>query len=66
MTDRSISRGQAVARLQAARAQRDGQRKRYTAANGSPKELSAFTDLQAAEEQFAAREAWLAWIDRDY
>jgi hypothetical protein len=29
-------------------------------------ELTAFTELQAAEEQLAAREAWLKWTERDY
>jgi hypothetical protein len=37
----------------------------YDAARGSHDELPAYTELQAAKEQFAAREAWLAWIDRE-
>jgi hypothetical protein len=37
-----------------------------TRPRGSSNELPAFTQLEAAEEQFAAREAWLKWIDRGY
>ena len=60
MTDHSTSREHAVDRVHAARERRDRHFARYDAARGSPGELSAFTELQAAEEQFAARETWLA------
>jgi hypothetical protein len=56
-----------VERFQAAREERDRRAGLYEAARGSPSsELSAFTELQAAEQQLAAREAWLEWTERDY
>jgi hypothetical protein len=64
--DRSESDSGAVERFQAAREERDRRAVRYDAARGSPSELPAFTKLQAAEEQLAARQAWLKWIERDY
>jgi hypothetical protein len=60
------NRAHAVERLQRAREHRAARSKQYEAAAGSARELPALTELQAAEEQFAAREAWLKWIDRDY
>jgi hypothetical protein len=66
MEDHSDSRGHAVERLHLARRHRDRCSQRYDSARGSATALPAFTELQAAEEQFAAREAWLKWIDRDY
>jgi hypothetical protein len=66
MTDISRSRDHAVERLQTARERRDRSSEQYDAARDSPGELRAFTELQAALDQFAAREAWLAWVDRDY
>jgi hypothetical protein len=53
----------AVDRLRAARVERDRRAAEYDAASGSPAELSAFTELQAAEQQLGAREAWLRWAD---
>jgi hypothetical protein len=65
--DTSKSHSDAVERFQAARAERDRRAGLYEAASGSPsRELSALTELQAAEEQLAAREAWLKWTERDY
>jgi hypothetical protein len=66
MTDDSMVRDQAVERLQTARERRDRSSEHYDAARESPGELRAFTELQVALDQFAAREAWLAWVDRDY
>jgi hypothetical protein len=40
--------------------------RQYDDARGSPRELAAYTELQAAVDQFAAREAWLVWLDRGY
>jgi hypothetical protein len=60
------SRVRAVERLQTARDDRTRSSEHYDSARGSSKELGAFVELEAAEEQFAAREAWLKWIDRDY
>jgi hypothetical protein len=66
MTDDSRVRDHAVERLQTARERRDRSSEQYDTARESPGELRAFTELQIALDQFAAREAWLAWVDRDY
>ena len=66
MQEDSSSREHALGQLHSARERRDQSSQRFEAARGSPAELQAFTDLQAALDQFAAREAWLAWADRDY
>jgi hypothetical protein len=66
MREHNDSRAHAVEQLQSAREQRAGRSERYEAAVGSSEELPAFTALLAADEQFAAREAWVKWIDRDY
>jgi hypothetical protein len=66
MQEHNDSRAHAVERLQSARDQRASRSEQYEAATGSSQELPAHAELQAAEEQFAAREAWLKWIDRDY
>jgi hypothetical protein len=66
MRDHDGSRAQAIERLEGAREQRARRSEQYEAAAGSSQELPAFTELRAADEQFAAREAWLKWIDRDY
>ena len=66
MQEDSISREHALGQLHQARERRDRSSERFEAARGSLAELQAFTDLQAALDQFAAREAWLAWADRDY
>ena len=66
MTDQDQDRDVAVARLQAATERRDGHVRQYDAARGSHNELAAYTELQAAVDQVAARDAWLAWLDRDY
>ena len=55
---------EAMDRFRAAREERDRCAARYETAGGSPGELAAFTDLQAAEQQLAARKAWLSWTDR--
>ena len=56
----------AVVRFKAAREERDRRASQFDAASGSSQELPAFTELQAAEDQFAAREAWLEWVEGDY
>ena len=65
MTEHSKTRDHAVDRLESARERLDARSERYDAAAGSSAELPAFTELQAAREQLAAREAWLAWVDED-
>jgi hypothetical protein len=59
--DTSESHSRAVERFEAAREERDRRAGQYEAASGSPEELPAFTELRAAEDQLAAREAWLKW-----
>jgi hypothetical protein len=66
MTNEREDHAGAVKRFEAAREERDRRSEQYEAAGGSSKELPAFTELKAAEEQFAAREAWLKWVERDY
>ena len=55
-----------VKRFEAAREERDRRAGEYSAASGSPDELPALVELQAAEEQLAAREAWLEWAEEDF
>jgi hypothetical protein len=55
-----------VERFEAAREERDRRAGEYGAASGSPDELPAFVELKAAEEQLAAREAWLKWTESDF
>jgi hypothetical protein len=63
--DKSDSDSGGVERFRAAREKRDRLAAQYEAASGSPGELPAFTELQAAEQQVAARKAWLTWTERD-
>ena len=55
-----------VERFEAAREERDRRAGEYSAATDSPDELPAFVELKAAEEQLAAREAWLKWTESDF
>ena len=55
-----------VERLQAAREEHDRRAGEYRAASGSSDELHTFVELKAAEEQLAAREAWLKWTESDF
>ena len=66
MEKQSENHAGAVDRVEVARETRDRRAEQYEAASGSSNELSAFTELKAAEERFAAREAWLKWIEREY
>jgi hypothetical protein len=61
--DRSSSKVGTVDRVRAAREERDRCAAEYDGACGSPRELSAYTELQAAEQQLAARTAWLRWTE---
>jgi hypothetical protein len=65
MREQSETRSHAVERLQTARDRLDRHSERHDAAAGSSAELPAFTELQAARKELAAREAWLAWVDED-
>jgi hypothetical protein len=53
-------------RFEAAREERNRRAGDYRAASGSPDELPTFVELKAAEEQLAAREAWLKWTESDF
>ena len=55
-----------VERVELARQERDRRAGEYRAASGSPDELPAFVELHAAEEELAARGAWLKWTERDF
>jgi hypothetical protein len=63
--DKSSNDPGAVDRLRAAREERDRRAAEYDAASGSPGELSAYTELQAADQQLAARKAWLSWAEME-
>jgi hypothetical protein len=56
----------AMERLEGAREEEQRHIDLRDAALGSPDELPARAQLQAAEEQTAAREAWVLWTERDY
>ena len=55
-----------VERFEAAREERDRRAGEYHSARCSPDELPTSVELKAAEEQLAAREAWLKWTDSDF
>jgi hypothetical protein len=61
--EKNSSDPRAVDRLRAAREERDRRAAEYDAASGSPSELSAYTVLQAAEQQLAARKACPSWAE---
>jgi hypothetical protein len=61
--DKKTSDLEGMDRFRSARDERDRCAAQYDAAGGSPGELAAFTELQAAEQQLAARRAWLSWTD---
>jgi hypothetical protein len=54
----------ASARLTAALAERQRRRQQYQDADGDPARLAAAADLAAADEQVAAREAWVCYIEQ--
>jgi hypothetical protein len=64
--ERATATSPDVERFEAAREERDRRAGEYSAASGSPDELPAFVELLAAEEQLAAREAWLKWTETDF
>jgi hypothetical protein len=55
-----------VERFEAAREERDRRAGEYHSASGSADELPTSVELKAAEEQLAAREAWLRWTESDF
>jgi hypothetical protein len=65
MTTVSKEHDRAKQRLDAAFAEQERLTGCHEAALGTPAELSADVELHAADEQVAAREAWLRWVDDD-
>ena len=66
METKSDSHSEAVDRFEAARNERDRRVEEHDQASGPDSDLTSFTELKNAEDQFAAREAWLNWVERDY
>jgi hypothetical protein len=66
MDKQSATHIDAVERLNEARDEQRQCAEQHDAARGSSGELFAQAKLQAAGEQFAAREAWVQWTERDY
>ena len=64
MEEQSGAHADAVERMDRARDERDRRSEQRDAASGSPGELAAAAELEAAEDQFAAREAWVKWVER--
>lgn len=60
------TRVDAIERLNEARGEQDRRTQQHEAARGSSGELVAQAGLHAAEERFAAREAWVKWTEREY
>jgi hypothetical protein len=56
----------ALQRLDVARRERRRRRHAYEGAKGEPARKSAAAGLSAANEQLAAREAWVLWVERGY
>ncbi len=53
-------------RLQVARVEESHASDRYHAAGSGSEEMKAGIELLEANEQTAAREAWVKWLERDY
>lgn len=66
MEKQSEARVDAVERLETAREEQAQRADQLDAASGSGEELPARARLHAAEDQSAAREAWVRWTERDY
>jgi hypothetical protein len=63
MTDMSETHASAAGRLSAASDQRQKRSEQYDEAVGSASQLTAFVELQAADEQVSARRKWLDWVE---
>ena len=55
----------AFKRFALAKRERNQRAEHHDAARGSASELPALTELIAAEDKLAAREAWLKWTEGD-
>jgi hypothetical protein len=56
----------ALGRLDAAVADQRSKRELHQAVTGTVDERRAADDLAASNEQVAAREAWVSWVERGY
>ncbi len=56
----------AVRRRDAARSEQHHRRDVQAASQGTGEERSATRELAAANEELAAREAWVSWVERGY
>ena len=67
-TTREGSKGHqdALRRLDAAKVEHRHQRELQQAAKGTVNERDAADALAASDEQLAAREAWVSWVERGY
>jgi hypothetical protein len=67
MTTQSTEHDRAAQRLEVALAEQHRLSDRYDAATGRPADLTAEVALHAADQEVAARESWLKWVDdEDY
>jgi hypothetical protein len=62
----SATHAVALRRLDEARAHESDMHDGLQASKDTLRELPAATQLAAASEKTAAREAWVSWIERDY
>ncbi len=60
----SDAHGVAVGRLAEARAERARTSEAFEESRSTPGEASAASSMSAADDQVAAREAWLGWVER--
>ena len=65
MTTLGEEHDRAERRLRAALADQRRSRDRYDAAVGGPARLFAAVNLHAADQDVAARDAWLRWVNDD-
>jgi hypothetical protein len=63
MATRTEARDGAARRLRAAIAEQDRLTYRHEEAVGTASEAGADAERRAADEQVAARDAWLRWVD---
>ena len=63
MEKKSESHLNAVECFESSKEERNLRSDQFEAAKGSNQELPASVELSAAEDQFAAREAWLKWVE---
>ena len=65
MHDANEDQVAAFERFDSAKRERNRRAEHHETSRGSASELPALTELIAAEDKLAAREAWLKWTERD-